>query len=205
MWSGPWARPLRCARASAWFAWRAASVWPKFFREAGNHVTALCGARSDGLRILDAELKTSVDDLRWATDDGSFGFHGNVLQLLQSFAQPGDFGVGHVIGPIPMMKAVAESSVPPTVACFPRKASKASFKTEGTCNRKSVPTAIDTIAAEYRSRWPRVSPKRELAGFRVTTNQSKQKMKLGQDRDSVTGVKVRATDGLGEIRRSFRE
>ncbi len=80
------------------------------FREAGNHVTALCGARSDGLRILDAELKTSVDDLRWATDDGSFGFHGNVLQLLQSFAQPGDFGVGHVIGPIPMMKAVANAT-----------------------------------------------------------------------------------------------
>jgi ferredoxin--NADP+ reductase len=80
------------------------------FREAGNHVTALCGARSDALRILDAELQTSVDDLQWATDDGTFGFHGNVLQLLQSIAKPGDFDIGHVIGPIPMMKAVANAT-----------------------------------------------------------------------------------------------
>ncbi len=51
-----------------------------------------------------------MDDLRWATDDGTYGFHGNVLQLLQSIAKPGDFGVGHVIGPIPMMKAVANAT-----------------------------------------------------------------------------------------------
>jgi len=80
------------------------------FPRGGNHVTALCGARSDALRILDAELQTSVDELKWATDDGTFGFHGNVLQLLQSFAKPGDFDIGHVIGPIPMMKAVANAT-----------------------------------------------------------------------------------------------
>jgi ferredoxin--NADP+ reductase len=82
----------------------------KAFREHGNHVTALCGARSDGLRILDAELRQGVDVLEWATDDGTYGFHGNVLQLLQSIAKPGDFDIGHVIGPIPMMKAVANST-----------------------------------------------------------------------------------------------
>jgi ferredoxin--NADP+ reductase len=82
----------------------------KAFHEAGNHVTALCGARSDSYRILDAELKEVVDDLRWATDDGSFGFHGNVVQLLLSFATPETFSEGHVIGPIPMMKAAAEAT-----------------------------------------------------------------------------------------------
>ena len=82
----------------------------KAFREHGNHVTALCGARSDALRILDAELRQGVDVLEWATDDGTYGFHGNVLQLLQSIAKPGDFDIGHVIGPIPMMKAVANST-----------------------------------------------------------------------------------------------
>ena len=82
----------------------------KAFREHGNHVTALCGARSDGLRILDAELRQGVDVLEWATDDGTYGFHGNVLQLLQSIAKPGEFDIGHVIGPIPMMKAVANST-----------------------------------------------------------------------------------------------
>ena len=82
----------------------------KAVREHGNHVTARCGARSDALRILDAELRQGVDVLEWATDDGTFGFHGNVLQLLQSIAKPGDFDIGHVIGPIPMMKAVANST-----------------------------------------------------------------------------------------------
>jgi ferredoxin--NADP+ reductase len=51
-----------------------------------------------------------VDVLEWATDDGSYGFHGNVLQLLQARFKPGDFSEGHVIGPIPMMKAVAEAT-----------------------------------------------------------------------------------------------
>ena len=82
----------------------------KAFREHGNHVTCLCGARSDAYRILDTELQGCVDVLKWATDDGTFGFHGNVLQLMQSFAKPGDFSVGHVIGPIPMMKAVANAT-----------------------------------------------------------------------------------------------
>jgi ferredoxin--NADP+ reductase len=82
----------------------------KAFRDHGNHVRALCGARSDGLRILDEELRESIDIVEWATDDGTYGFHGNVLQLLQSRSKPGDFDIGHVIGPIPMMKAVANAT-----------------------------------------------------------------------------------------------
>jgi len=82
----------------------------KAFREAGNHVTALCGARSDNYRILNDELIAAVDDLKWATDDGSFGFKGNVVQMLLSLAGPGAFAEGHVIGPIPMMKAAAEAT-----------------------------------------------------------------------------------------------
>jgi ferredoxin--NADP+ reductase len=80
------------------------------FRDAGNHTVALCGARSDSYRILDRELKDAVDELRWATDDGTYGFHGNVVQLLLSVAGPGTFEEGHVIGPIPMMKAAAEAT-----------------------------------------------------------------------------------------------
>ena len=82
----------------------------KAFRSHGNYVVALCGARTDAYRILDSELKRYVDELKWATDDGSYGFHGNVLQLLHTLAQPGTFDEGHVIGPIPMMKAIAEAT-----------------------------------------------------------------------------------------------
>lgn len=80
------------------------------YRKAGNHVTALCGARSDNYRILDNELWDSVDSVEWATDDGSYGFHGNVVQFLLSRHEPDEFDEGHVIGPIPMMKAAAEAT-----------------------------------------------------------------------------------------------
>lgn len=80
------------------------------YKEAGNTVVALCGARSDAYRILDEELRACCGELHWATDDGSYGFHGNVVQLLLSLAGPGSFAEGHVIGPIPMMKAAAEAT-----------------------------------------------------------------------------------------------
>lgn len=82
----------------------------KAFHEAGSHVTALCGARSDSYRILDQELRRACDAVEWATDDGTFGFHGNVVQMLRAMAGPGTFEEGHVIGPIPMMKAAAEAT-----------------------------------------------------------------------------------------------
>jgi NAD(P)H-flavin reductase len=82
----------------------------KAFHDAGNYTVALCGARSDSYRILDTELKAAADELHWATDDGTFGFNGNVVQLLQSMAGPGTFDEGHVIGPIPMMKAAANAT-----------------------------------------------------------------------------------------------
>jgi ferredoxin--NADP+ reductase len=82
----------------------------KAFRDAGNYTVALCGARSDSYRILDDELRAAVDELHWATDDGTYGFHGNVVQLLLGMAGPGVFTEGHVIGPIPMMKAAAEAT-----------------------------------------------------------------------------------------------
>lgn len=80
------------------------------YKEAGNTVVAVCGARSDSHRILDEELRKCCDELHWATDDGTHGFHGNVVQLLLSLAGPGSFAEGHVIGPIPMMKAAAEAT-----------------------------------------------------------------------------------------------
>ncbi|HBY61143.1 MAG TPA: sulfide/dihydroorotate dehydrogenase-like FAD/NAD-binding protein, partial [Solibacterales bacterium] len=78
----------------------------KAFRASGNHVTALCGARGQAQIILDEELRQACDDVQWATDDGSVGFHGNVVQLMKAWlpTQPGKPDAAHVIGPIPMMK-----------------------------------------------------------------------------------------------------
>jgi glutamate synthase (NADPH/NADH) small chain len=79
------------------------------FRAAGNHVTALCGARSAAQIILDAELRSAADEVHWATDDGSAGLHGTVVDLMRAWrtSNDGALGVAHVIGPIPMMRAAA--------------------------------------------------------------------------------------------------
>ena len=80
------------------------------FRRAGNRVTALCGARSAAQIILDAELRSAADEVQWATDDGSAGLHGTVVDLMRAWkaTQSSPLGAAHVIGPIPMMRAAAE-------------------------------------------------------------------------------------------------
>lgn len=81
----------------------------KAFKQAGNYTTVLAGARTDTLRILREELLAVADEVIWATDDGSFGFSGNVVQLLQATIKSSGVkpDLSHVIGPIPMMRAAA--------------------------------------------------------------------------------------------------
>ena len=79
------------------------------FRDAGNFVTAMCGARSTAQMILDPELRQAAGEVVWATDDGSYGFHGNVVQCMRDWITRNPKpGLCHVIGPIPMMRFSAE-------------------------------------------------------------------------------------------------
>ncbi|MGZ5020151.1 MAG: sulfide/dihydroorotate dehydrogenase-like FAD/NAD-binding protein [Chthoniobacterales bacterium] len=84
----------------------------KAFKLAGNYTTVLAGARTDSLRILREELIAVADEVIWATDDGSFGFSGNVVQLLDATIKSSGVkpDLSHVIGPIPMMRAAAEAT-----------------------------------------------------------------------------------------------
>ncbi len=79
------------------------------FREAGNRVTVLCGARSKNLIILDEDLRAAADDVFWATDDGSAHLHGTVVDLMRWWKERTGItpAAAHVIGPIPMMRAAA--------------------------------------------------------------------------------------------------
>jgi ferredoxin/flavodoxin---NADP+ reductase len=81
-------------------------------RAAGNEVTALCGARSRPHMILRGEIESSASEAVWATDDGSFGFHGNVVQLMQEWfqSQGSPPALVHLVGPVAMMRAAAEVS-----------------------------------------------------------------------------------------------
>jgi len=82
-------------------------------KQAGNHVITINGARTKDLVILENEMKAVSDESYVTTDDGSYGFHGFVTQKLQELIDCGnkiDFVLA--IGPIPMMKAVAEVTRP---------------------------------------------------------------------------------------------
>lgn len=77
--------------------------------QAGNHVISIIGAKTKEFVILEDEVRAASDELFVMTDDGSCGEHGFVTQKLQSLIDAGT-PIDHVlaIGPIPMMKAVAE-------------------------------------------------------------------------------------------------
>jgi ferredoxin--NADP+ reductase len=85
----------------------------KALHEAGNHVTTIIGARTKDLIILDKEMRLASDHYYPMTDDGSYGEKGLVTERLLKVieAVPGiDFALA--IGPIPMMRAVAETTRP---------------------------------------------------------------------------------------------
>ena len=82
-------------------------------KKAGNHVITINGARSKDMVILEDEMKAVSDEAYITTDDGSYGIHGFVTTQLQQLIDDGrqlDFVLA--IGPIPMMRAVAEVTRP---------------------------------------------------------------------------------------------
>jgi ferredoxin--NADP+ reductase len=77
----------------------------KAYKEAGNHVTAIIGSRTKDLLILEDEMRTASHDLRVTTDDGTYGHHGFVTDVLrQILDQHKDVKLVVGIGPVPMMK-----------------------------------------------------------------------------------------------------
>ena len=90
-----------------------AEVWPvsRRFKETGNKVIGIIGARSKDLLILEKEMRESCDELHVVTDDGSYGEKGFVTDALKKvLQQPAD--LIYAIGPVPMMRAVSEFTRP---------------------------------------------------------------------------------------------
>lgn len=82
-------------------------------KKAGNYVITINGARTRDLVILEDEMKSVSDEAYVTTDDGSYGYHGFVTDKLRDLIDGGkkvDFVLA--IGPIPMMRAVAEVTRP---------------------------------------------------------------------------------------------
>ncbi|MCD6225009.1 MAG: sulfide/dihydroorotate dehydrogenase-like FAD/NAD-binding protein [Deltaproteobacteria bacterium] len=77
-------------------------------KEAGNDVTCIIGARSKEILILEDKMKKASHDLRICTDDGSYGHHGFVTDVLKEILEKGDIKLVVAIGPVPMMKFVSK-------------------------------------------------------------------------------------------------
>jgi len=83
------------------------------FREAGNHVISIIGAKTKSLLIWEDEMAKVSDRLIVATDDGSYGERGFVTQQLEKLIVDGlDVGVVFAVGPTIMMKAVCGVTKP---------------------------------------------------------------------------------------------
>ena len=79
----------------------------------GNRTTIIIGAREKDLLILIDELAEVCDDLELCTDDGSAGLKGFVTERLQQLIDgdgPGRPDSVVAIGPMPMMRAVAQTT-----------------------------------------------------------------------------------------------
>ena len=84
----------------------------KALRDAGNYVIAILGARTRDLLILEDEVRAVTDEVFVMTDDGSYGEKGLVTDKLRQL-EAVDYVLA--IGPVPMMRAVAEVTRPDNI------------------------------------------------------------------------------------------
>jgi ferredoxin--NADP+ reductase len=77
-------------------------------KEIGNKVISIIGARSKDILILEEEMKAASNTLHVCTDDGSYGHHGFVTEVLKQVLEKEDVKLVVAIGPVPMMKFVSK-------------------------------------------------------------------------------------------------
>jgi len=79
----------------------------KSFKENGNFVIGIMGARDKEMLILENEMSAICDELVITTDDGSYKQRGFVTQPLQKYLEERhDIKLVYAIGPIVMMRNV---------------------------------------------------------------------------------------------------
>jgi ferredoxin--NADP+ reductase len=88
-----------------------AELYPitKALKDAGNTIYSIIGGRTRELVILENEMREWSNEVHVTTDDGSYGQKGIVTDPLKELLTNPQVGIKAVyaIGPLPMMKAVA--------------------------------------------------------------------------------------------------
>lgn len=79
----------------------------------GENATVAIGFRSRDFVILEDDFKAAGCEVRVATDDGSYGHHGLVLDLIRDLRPD----VIHACGPMVMLRAVAQLAKENNIRC----------------------------------------------------------------------------------------
>ena len=80
----------------------------KAFKEAGNKVYMIMGARTKDLIFWQDKMKDACTELFITTDDGTLGEKGFVTQVLERLISQEQIDYAIAVGPMPMMRAVAD-------------------------------------------------------------------------------------------------
>ncbi len=80
----------------------------KAFKEAGNKVYIIMGARNKDLIFWQDKMKNACSELFITTDDGTLGEKGFVTQVLERIISHETVNHAIAVGPMPMMRAVAD-------------------------------------------------------------------------------------------------
>jgi len=92
-----------------------APIFPiaRALKQAGNHVTAIVGARNKSLLFWEDRMRAETDEVIICTDDGSYGRKSLVTEPLKEILEQNkDIAQVWAIGPSIMMKFAAEATRP---------------------------------------------------------------------------------------------
>lgn len=82
-------------------------------KQAGNKVISIMGARTKDLLIMENEVKAYSDEIYPCTDDGSYGHHGFVSDILKKMLEEKrKVDVVYAVGPVIMMKVISDLTRP---------------------------------------------------------------------------------------------
>ena len=82
-------------------------------RQTGNHVIFIEGARNHDLVVFEEEVRSTANETYFMTDDGSYGEQGLVTKKLNDLIASGrTINFVLAVGPVPMMRAVAQVTKP---------------------------------------------------------------------------------------------
>jgi ferredoxin--NADP+ reductase len=82
-------------------------------KQIGNHVVFIEGARNQELVVFEDEVREASNETYIMTDDGSYGEHGMVTKKLDELIAAGrKIDLVIAVGPVPMMRGVAQMTKP---------------------------------------------------------------------------------------------